>query len=295
MRLFLEEDWSGFFPTQGSNSFPTSWVFCIGRLILYQGAAWEAQVKEGVPYIGVVGGEARASPGAQSLRSSSSCKKIPARPDSKVWTSSRGTDPGPSEQGSRTGLRTWHFPAPRAGPGGGLRPALPSPRDQGQREAWPAVRPSPCRSRLLPDSHLPALPSVPRRLRSGRRCGSWPLTTHFLPRKVKRDSFSCGVSSRNPTLVILRGGGGCCWQELMFRWRSRKASVVSSCEWDKLPTPPTLLWQQPRGQPHNPTPQRGQSNQAGTGESTRRTTWGRLAPTNVREGGARGHAPSGRD
>ena len=80
----MEEDWSGFFPTQGSNSFPTSWVFCIGRLILYQGAAWEAQVKEGVPYIGVVGGEARASPGAQSLRSSSSCKKIPARPDSKV-------------------------------------------------------------------------------------------------------------------------------------------------------------------------------------------------------------------
>ena len=32
-----------------------------GRLILYQGAAWEAPVKEGVPYIGVVGGEAGQS------------------------------------------------------------------------------------------------------------------------------------------------------------------------------------------------------------------------------------------
>lgn len=37
-----------------------------------------------------------------------------------------------------------------------------------------------------------------------------PLTTHFLPRKPKRLSFSCGVSSMEPTLEILRGGGGCC-------------------------------------------------------------------------------------
>lgn len=42
------------------------------------------------------------------------------------------------------------------------------------------------------------------------------IVTHFLPRKVKRDSFSCGVSSRDPTLVTLRGGGCCCcWPELM--------------------------------------------------------------------------------
>lgn len=36
---------------------------------------------------------------------------------------------------------------------------------------------------------------------------------------MKRDSFSCGVSSREPTLVTLRGGG-CCWPELMV-WPAR--------------------------------------------------------------------------
>lgn len=36
------------------------------------------------------------------------------------------------------------------------------------------------------------------------------LTTHFLPRKLKRLSFSCGVSSRDPTLLTRRGCGGCC-------------------------------------------------------------------------------------
>lgn len=54
----------------------------------------------------------------------------------------------------------------------------------------------------------------PARQRPWWRRGSRPLTTHFLPRKVKRDSFSCGVSSRDPTLVTLRGGC-CCWPELM--------------------------------------------------------------------------------
>ena len=41
------------------------------------------------------------------------------------------------------------------------------------------------------------------------------LTTHFLPRKLKRLSFSCGVSSSEPTLVTRRGCGGCCGAPLM--------------------------------------------------------------------------------
>lgn len=73
------------------------------------------------------------------------------------------------------------------------------PRSRRPGEAWPAARPS-ARSRLRPTP-------------TSRRRGSRPLTTHFLPRKVKRDSFSCGVSSRDPTLATLRGGG--CWPELM--------------------------------------------------------------------------------
>lgn len=87
--------------------------------------------------------------------------------------------------------------------------------ETGPREARPAARSSPRRSRLLPHSHFPALQPRPRRQSRTRRHGSRPLTTHFLPRKVKRDSFSCGVSSRDPTLVTLRGGGGCCGPELM--------------------------------------------------------------------------------
>lgn len=115
----------------------------------------------------------------------------------------------------RAGLRDRHSPLPGSS-GGGVRgrgPAPPAPGQadlgsgagaptRGQRpgEARPAARPS-ARSRLLPTP-------------TSRRRGSRPLTTHFLPRKVKRDSFSCGVSSRDPTLATLRGGG-CCWPELM--------------------------------------------------------------------------------
>lgn len=83
-------------------------------------------VKKGAPR-SAVGGEARASPGAQLLRpSSSGKKKIPVRPDSKVWVSSKGTDPGPTEQGSRAGLRRWHFPACSPGRSGRRRPAAPA-------------------------------------------------------------------------------------------------------------------------------------------------------------------------
>lgn len=66
-----------------------------------------------------------------------------------------------------------------------------------------------------PTPRAPPPPPTPtsRPARGRRRRGSRPLTTHFLPRKVKRDSFSCGVSSRDPTLATLRGGG--CWPELM--------------------------------------------------------------------------------
>lgn len=85
---------------------------------------------------------------------------------------------------------------------------------RGREKAWPAAGPSPRGSRLLPHSHFPAKPGPVRQRRLWRR-GSRPLTTHFLPRKVKRDSFSCGVSSRDPTLATLRGGGCCCWPELM--------------------------------------------------------------------------------
>lgn len=82
----------------------------------------------------------------------------------------------------------------------------------GRLEAWPPVALQRCRARplLYPTLEYPS-PNPPRR-RWGWRQGSRSLTTHFLPRKEKRDSFSCGVSSREPTLVTLRGG---CWPELM--------------------------------------------------------------------------------
>ena len=133
----------------------------------------------------------------------------------------------------------------------------------------------------------------------GRRCGSRPLTTHFLPRKVKRDSFSCGVSSRDPTSVILRGGGSgcCCWPQLLFRRRGREASAVSSCELDRLQLLQPAFDSSCAGS-RTIQPRRGdaiQSNQAGADEVTRRKTCGRHAPANVEAGGARGHAPSGRD
>lgn len=112
--------------------------------------------------------------------------------------------------------------SPAAG-GGGSGPGRPAPGELGEgspraREAGGLARSStPAVPSLPPFSLLPLSPVPPQPEPASRRWGvatggSRLLTTHFLPRKEKRDSFSCGVSSREPTLVTLRGG---CWPELM--------------------------------------------------------------------------------
>lgn len=111
-----------------------------------------------VPHIGVVGGEARASPGAQLLQSGSSYK-VPRGPDVKSEPAAEARTRVRASRAPEQAYRT-DLPCSWAGP----RRRPPAPhcprRGRGQRRLASSPTP-PRRSRLLPHSHLPALPPGP--------------------------------------------------------------------------------------------------------------------------------------